>query len=496
MCPSSVWTDLSADPPALLAAVLRTTSDRQLETTLCSLLIEEVPHRGGSLARIAQLTAKHMGANLADEAVALASAYAAYAQTRHGPILLQALESLADRVLRQSNGIERLHLLEKIWSSARSSLKTYGYLRTCLLDASLDEIYRAYPDEQIPTGDICTWIALAQVALRGGEGADAFAILDVLDKRDPDNPFVREFLANAHVARGDFAAADVLYRKLEDDYVWPAGLIRLADASFGADIDSPRWDEPPDRFSWIPCGNIDAKARIFVVGIDDRYAQRYLPDLIDSLTHTQAESPWLLHAHLVNPTQETLNWIAARQHAGTPVAATVESVPFRETEIVGTRRVVEMRTYYACARFRMLPHLLAHYAQPLWVIDADMRALRPVHTLLEEAGYGAANIDAGIVPLNERARCLTEYVWLSLSYYAPSPETQRFTQVLARYLNRQLAHDLWGWGLDQAAFFAVLAWSERHTPSFRVARLPYDFIADRDVQHPQAYFTSRVASLE
>jgi hypothetical protein len=131
----------------------------------------------------------------------------------------------------------------------------------------------------------------------------------------------------------------------------------------------------------------------------------------------------------------------------------------------------------------------------LWVIDADMQAQRPIDTLFAETSHGQACNGLGIVPMETRGRCLYEYIWLSLSHYAPTPETHAFTRTLARYINHHLANDHWGWGLDQAAFFAVLAWFERHVPALEVSRIPSACIADSLQNHPEAFFVSLVGSM-
>jgi hypothetical protein len=197
---------------------------------------------------------------------------------------------------------------------------------------------------------------------------------------------------------------------------------------------------------------------------------------------------------LINPATETLDEIANHQRSGISLCVTAERQALRPSETADTHRIVEMRTYYACARFRILPRLLEHYARPLWVIDADMLALRPIDTLLAETGNTSAHI--GIVSLGRRARCLSEYVWLALSYYAPAPETLCFARTLARQINHQLACDHWGWGLDQTTFFAVLAWFKRHHPDFRVVCIPWSCVADKDGRQPNACFRSLVGSME
>jgi hypothetical protein len=214
--------------------------------------------------------------------------------------------------------------------------------------------------------------------------------------------------------------------------------------------------------------------------------------LLDSLARAYPQGGWQLHIHLINPSPETTDWIVSLRQSGTPLCATLERMTPRAAETSDTHRIIETRAYYACARFRILPRLLEQYAQPLWIIDADILALRPIDTLLTEAGDPTPHI--GIIPLGKQAHCLSEYVYAAISYYAPTPMTLRFTRTLARQINHLLACDRWGWGLDQAAIFSVLAWFERHHPDFRAARIPCFFVSDKDHDHSAAYFRSLVGS--
>ncbi|MDR1936507.1 MAG: hypothetical protein LBS49_13190 [Candidatus Accumulibacter sp.] len=474
-----------------LLTALRTTANTQTESLLGALLIDELPGEG-RLPALDMMEKRRGSLCLATEVPALVAVYEDFRQTNQEPFLAAALDELLERTLRMCRGLERSRLIERIWAAMPHSMKAYGYLRSCYLDARFDDIARTYPDERVPEDDLAAWIFLSQAALRSGEHDEARGILSILHARHPGNPFVQELLANALIAGGDFEAADAIYRRLEENYVWPAGLIRLSDIHVEQHYVSAQWDDPPERFQWLCRPASHDAAHVFVIGVDDRYARRYLPDLLDSLARVYPPGGWRLHIHLINPVSATRDWIVGLRQSGTPLCATTEHVAPRAAETSDTRRIVETRTYYACARFCVLPRLLEQYARPLWVIDADMLALRPVDTLLAEAGDPAPHI--GIVPLGARARCLSEYIWLSVSYYSLAPATLRFTRTLARQINHLLACDQWGWGLDQTTFFAVLAWFERHHPDFRVARIPCSLVDDKDDKHSTAYFRSLVGS--
>lgn len=481
---------------------MRSTQHPQVDALLYALLVDEMSHNPAALELVTALPEKSPTPQIADEVHAMARLAAHYPDGDQHAALTMALEDLVDRTFHQTAGLPRQRLLAALWAAIPHSMKAYGLLRSSYLDSSFDDILRDYPDEQVPEDDLAAWITLAQAALRASKADDARHILSILHSQHPDNPFILELLANALIALPDYETADALYRQLETGYAWPASLIRISDQAIADYRSDPRWDTPAAHFSWLPWHAVDTPPdaparRIFVVGVDDRYAHRYLPGLLDSLTRTYPDGAWLLHVHLVNPTPATLDWVRQLQQAGRAVAATSEQRAERPSETTDTRRIIEMRTFFACARFRVLPALLAHYASPLWVIDADMQAQRPIDTLFAEtlATDAAAPQGLGIVPMESLGRCVYEYIWLSLSYYAATPQTLDFTRTLARYINHQLADDHWGWGLDQAAFFAVLAWFERHEPGLEVARIPSACIADGLQNHPAAFFTSLVGSM-
>ena len=483
-----------------LASAMQSTQSPQVDALLYALLVDEMSRNPAALGLVTTLPEKNPSTEIADEVRAMARLAAHYPDGDQHAALTLALEDLVDRTFRQTAGLPRQRLLAELWAAIPHSMKAYGLLRSAYLDSGFNDILRDYPDEQVPEDDLAAWITLAQAALRVSKADDARHILSILHAQQPDNPFILELLANALIALPDYEAADALYRQLETGFAWPASLIRISDQTIGNYRSDPRWDTPPAHFSWLPWRAAetppDAPARrIFVVGVDDRYAHRYVPGLLDSLARTYPDGAWLLHVHLVNPAPATLDWIRQLQQAGRPVAATSEQCAERPNETTDTRRIIEMRTFFACARFRVLPELLAHYACPLWVIDADMQAQRPIDTLFAETRQATAPRGLGIVPMESLGRCVYEYIWLSLSYYAATPQTLAFTSALARYINHQLADDHWGWGLDQAAFFAVLAWFERHEPALEVVRLPTACIADSLQNHPAAFFASLVGSM-
>jgi hypothetical protein len=240
------------DRLAALGMALRVTANPCVESLLCALLVDELSRRDGNPpASLPEMTAKAGEFCLATEVPALVAVYECFRQTNQEPALAEVLDGLLERTLQTGGGLERAHLMEQIWTAMPYSMKAYGYLRTCYLGARFDDILRSYPDEQVPEDDLAAWIFLSQTALRSGEHGEARNILSILDANHPGNPFIQELLANAWIASGDFATADAIYRRLEEHYVWPAGLIRLSDTYVGQHYASTEWDDPPDRFEWL-----------------------------------------------------------------------------------------------------------------------------------------------------------------------------------------------------------------------------------------------------
>lgn len=477
-----------------LISAYRATRSPQTQNVISALLIDELEKAGASLPDIQHMMMPAEEHSIQLECETLIALHAAYVQTNQKPSVEHLIEELFDRVFTTQTGIPRLILLDRLWQTTPYKMKAYGLLRACYLGAEIKDLEAAYGMEGIPSDTLPAWIALAQIALRGGEISQAYEISSAIAAQVPDSPFISEILGNTLLAMARHTEADQCYRQIEKNFAWPAAYIHLSDETLQQYFNSTYWDTPATQYQWLNATSANRPTQVFVVSVDDLYARRYLPRLIETLKETQVTEEWLLHAHLINPSQETLAWIAQLQAHGEQIAATCEAIAPPPSATTDTHKVVEARTYYACARLCALPLLLAQYQCPTWVIDVDMEALRSTSALKTQFRINPETTDLAIVPMAERGRCLYEYIWLSLSYFTPSEKTIRYTKLLSRYINHQLKLGHWGWGLDQAAFYATLQWYQRFEPTLEVVQLPSQIVEDQEFASANAYFRSHVGS--
>jgi hypothetical protein len=484
-----------------VAAALKIMDSVEIQQILATLLVDLLSGHSAQCTvemeneRLCSLIGEKIQVTLEEQLISLITVHKTLRESIFFDVAKHVLSIMSSYIFGQSHGLERARLLEILWKEIPHSMKAYGYLRAVYLDGGLDEVFSEYLDWQILEKDIHAWIFFARGMSRTGKTDEALNILTLLKERDPENPFVSELLANVLIDCKDFETADALYVGISDQYCWPAGSIRLSDSFIGGGYDQ-QFDYEPcfSDFNMyhfaMPESYFHAGYQLFVISVDDRYAQRYLAGILRSLGEVYKDDLWLLHVHLINPSEETLETVFSYQASNIPLAASVEHIELRTDEIDDTRKITQMRTYYACARFRLLPFLFQFYCIPMWIIDVDMLVKRPLNDLFKKTGIQAENIDIGIV-FNERARCLTEYIGAALSYYQPSETTENFARTLARYLDFHLDRGHWGWGLDQAAFFAVLEWFKRNRSGIKIGHFPSALICGGD----EAVFQNFVGSV-
>jgi hypothetical protein len=158
----------------------------------------------------------------------------------------------------------------------------------------------------------------------------------------------------------------------------------------------------------------------------------------------------VLHLHIVNPhgglTGRVDAWRAAAP--GLDLRVSFEFTPAGDA------------VYYACARFLLLPEILARYRSVVTVIDIDC-LFQPAATRLPGL-RGAA--DVALFRLD------TVFPWLrhpaAMVIFAESPGARQVAALLQSYLRRKLAAAR-VWTLDQAALFCVVGAVRHDKPDDR-----------------------------
>ncbi|MBF0325555.1 MAG: hypothetical protein HQL42_10830 [Alphaproteobacteria bacterium] len=150
--------------------------------------------------------------------------------------------------------------------------------------------------------------------------------------------------------------------------------------------------------------------------------------------------------HLIGPTPEALSLL---EHLATRwpgrVGGTVEDAP-----------VIPKVTYYACARFYVVPHLLRRYHRPVVSLDAEVCAelhanrLATLCAATDFACFGTGRKEPASV-------------WqATVMWWDDTPACHRFLDLLQHYCWPELslpAHT--NWMLDQAALLSCLHYAER-----------------------------------
>ena len=150
-----------------------------------------------------------------------------------------------------------------------------------------------------------------------------------------------------------------------------------------------------------------------------------------------------LHFHIVNaqPPDDVLIE-ELRMNSGVPIVYTTETVDFRGAT------PEQIRTYYSCARFLLLPELQASYAKLILVTDADQTVIRSLDRFLESArGHDVSLL------LFPRARYnLMALISASVCVANATSGSRRFFATVRDYiLERMTDPEGLAWHLDQAA---------------------------------------------
>lgn len=205
--------------------------------------------------------------------------------------------------------------------------------------------------------------------------------------------------------------------------------------------------------TWLdPPAVADARFGVFFAAADGAYVEAFAVDCLASLA---ALGPGrTLHLHIVDPPVDLTDLVAALRAANPGVALRVS------TEGTGGGDAV----YYACARFLLLPALLARYACTVTVIDIDCLFLTAAQQL--PALGGAA--DVALFKLD------TVFPWLqhpaAMLVVRDTAGGRTFAALTESFLRRKLAGRR-SWTLDQAALFCVVAAIRRQRPDIAVAML-------------------------
>jgi hypothetical protein len=154
-----------------------------------------------------------------------------------------------------------------------------------------------------------------------------------------------------------------------------------------------------------------------------------------------------LHIHVVNPDADAGDLLSAlRANLDMPLFSSRE-----DTEISHFDEY-QRRTYYACARYLLLPELLAHYKLPILVADIDMLVVKGLRGFLDTAQKS----DVGLLKFEREGYNIMGMLSASVVFVNWTEPGLEFSKAVHRYLSDRM-QDLAAviWHLDQAALVAA-----------------------------------------
>ncbi len=215
-------------------------------------------------------------------------------------------------------------------------------------------------------------------------------------------------------------------------------------------------DRPGDGSVPVPlarCCKIGAMVRrdhtidcIYAVACDSKYLNLFAAAMCRSIV-ANSGLRCAIHFHVINPDDAALRSVRSlADMTATPVSWSVEEVDLSGLSLA------QQRTYYACARYFMLPSLLRESAVPIILADIDMIVIRSLADLLTRF----VEHDVGLMRFDHSAPNPLSMISASFVLFAASDGARRFATTLRDNLaGRMIDPASFAWHLDQAGLFAT-----------------------------------------
>lgn len=313
----------------------------------------------------------------------------------------------------------------------------------------------------LPIEDPWAWLAAGRFAESQGDWTQALRAYNHVVQIAPLSPLGRFWQAHTLARMGSMDEASSAFALIGEQFSWPAGTFDTRRVSYTDDTvptqlgtcqasAAVEWLLPPPEARGVRAGTV------VLVSLDGRYALRFGQQLIDSWRMLGEDPGLWLHIHLINAEpqarQVVVQW--AQSCASISLSGEIVALPPKPSLWGPTPdRMAEHRTWFACARLRMLPFWLEHCAEGVVVTDADVRFLKDPRLLWAELGSASA----GAVRFDPRTKVLWEEWYLTLALFRADTQGKRVAAALADYVGDFLARGQGCWGLDQAALWCVFA---------------------------------------
>ncbi|WP_207477512.1 hypothetical protein [Arenibaculum pallidiluteum] len=290
-------------------------------------------------------------------------------------------------------------------------------------------------------GPYPAWIGLGNQRRAAGDLAGAEAAFRTALALAPDLPFAASRLACLQAELGRLEEADALFQQAARQPGTRDAAIRLSD-SFMRGLLGERVVQA--RLSVQGAAPAASAGIVVFAGADMGYLRRFGTSFAASLAGSGLPGAHL-HLHVVNPDEglaAEMEAISGRLPGWTLACSTerVDLAPFG----------AEARTYFACARFQVLPELLARYGRRMLCLDIDLIVQRDPAPLL------AVLDEAELAMVESPGADVWNRYWADVILLRPSPRTIETLRVAAAYMRSFLKTGRARWFLDQIALFAAL----------------------------------------
>jgi len=303
-------------------------------------------------------------------------------------------------------------------------------------------------------------VALGNALRRSRAGCEAEAVYRRAIAAGPMEPFAPLRLACLLIEQGRLKEADHLLRQCDAMHTGRTQAMHFSEDFFTGLRRRPL---PPAPDNLRP-HFVDRELVVFAA-CDGEYFNRFISALLHSTTRSM-EPKCSFHIHVINPPADARTRLAAWDDAlGNPGIAV-------STEQIDTTGMddEERRTRFACARFRLLPHLMHVYRRPILMLDADLIVLGDLAGLLIAAAEGDFALVA--MPLHEQDPW--NWLWADVIVAHPTRLGETYFTLVAQYIDAHLEVGLARWFIDQIALAACLLAGFRGEPAPRPVFLPPD----------------------
>jgi len=291
------------------------------------------------------------------------------------------------------------------------------------------------------------WSYAAQIGVgnalrRAGRVAEAEVSYRMAASLCPSYPFTYTRLGCLYAVTGRHEEADRCFERVGHNWsptreeairLSPSFLERLGDHG----------ESHPGTIEIHDIAVPDGIGHILFSSGDAAYITKFAFSLVNSI-HQNHHRPTVLHIHAINPDARSDAEIV-RIKQSFPDIQLAYSFETTDVEPFGD----EKKTYFACARFLILPRLLQMYNKPILMLDMDLLLLRdpsPLRTMVGEADFGA---------VGGSTMEIWNQMWADVVYIKPGKRTVDFFDFAARYMLHFLTNGRPRWFLDQIALFAA-----------------------------------------